>query len=72
MLAAEAGMLRLVKRLMSCKLSLLSVDEDERTVLYYALKAKKNQMEIVSMLLGVPKEVDVQMINASCREERGM
>ena len=67
MLAAEAGMVLLVKRLISCKLSLLSTDEREQTVLHYALRATKNQMELVCLLLGVPKGVDVQMVNASCR-----
>ena len=60
------GMLLLVRRLLHCQMSVLSIDSQGKTVLYYALQAKVNQMLIVCALLNIPKNYDITMIDSKC------
>ena len=66
MLAAREGMLLLIRRLLHCQMSVLSIDSQGKTVLYYALQAKVNQMLIVCALLNIPKTYDITMIDSKC------
>ena len=59
-------MLLLVRRLLHCQMSVLSIDSQGKTVLYYALQAKVNQMLIVCALLNIPKNYDITMIDSKC------
>ena len=53
MLAAREGMLLLVRCLLRCKVSEMTVDCEGHTVLQYALEAKQHQYGIVSSILGL-------------------
>ena len=66
MLAAREGMLLLIRRLLHCQMSVLSIDSQGKTVLYYALQAKVNQMLIICALLNIPKTYDITMIDSKC------
>lgn len=66
MLAVREGMLLLVRRLLHCHMSVMTIDSQGKTVLFYALQTKMNQMPIVYSLLSIPKGVQVEHVDAEC------
>lgn len=66
MLAAREGMLLVVRRLLHCRVPVLVVDMEGRTVLRYAMEASLNQMEIVCAVLGLKRVPAVKDITKDC------
>ena len=78
MLAAEKGMIVLLRRLLHCHASMMPVDTNGQTVLHYALKcglagkmicrSKVNQVSILCVLLNVKSIEQADIVNKECED----
>ena len=66
MLAAREGMLLVVRRLLHCRVPVLVVDMEGKTVLRYALETSLNQMGIVCAVLGLKRVPALKDITKEC------